>query len=439
MQDINWELSFAELRERDTTKHIHRLHPYKGKFIPQLVEYFLDRHTDGIKTDACFSSGDIILDPFCGSGTTLIQANELGMHGIGVDVSLFNAMISNLKLAPVPLDALVLAMEEVSQAIASNTAGESARKFEDDLLANINLFNSESGPAELNPAKAFLPVFYGLLERHQVSNRLVQDSALFQDSWYMPSVRGEIADAIAVIFSLPDTALRDVLVMVLSRTVRSVRATRHSEVASLKHPVAEPYYCRKHRKVCKPLFSMLRMWERYAKDTLKRKKEFDGLRTDSYQICLTGDARSIDIFSELDKVNGQFGTLATRRKISGIFSSPPYIGMINYHEQHAYAYELFGFPRNDQLEIGAKHLGKGKEARKGYVNGIASAISNCLQYMTDDCDVFLVANDQFGLYPDIAEQSRLVIYREYKRPVLNRAEGGKALYSETIFHLKRRS
>jgi len=44
--DLNWALSFSEYKEVETTKHVHRLHPYKGKFIPQLVEYFLDSHTD---------------------------------------------------------------------------------------------------------------------------------------------------------------------------------------------------------------------------------------------------------------------------------------------------------------------------------------------------------------------------------------------------------
>lgn len=32
--DLNWSLSFDNLKESDTTKHVHRLHPYKGKFIP---------------------------------------------------------------------------------------------------------------------------------------------------------------------------------------------------------------------------------------------------------------------------------------------------------------------------------------------------------------------------------------------------------------------
>ena len=44
-----WTLSLTNIRNLETTKHVHRLHPYKGKFIPQLVEYFLDNHTDKFK------------------------------------------------------------------------------------------------------------------------------------------------------------------------------------------------------------------------------------------------------------------------------------------------------------------------------------------------------------------------------------------------------
>ncbi len=40
--DLNWVLSFEGVKESERTKHVHRLHPYKGKFVPQLVEYFLD-------------------------------------------------------------------------------------------------------------------------------------------------------------------------------------------------------------------------------------------------------------------------------------------------------------------------------------------------------------------------------------------------------------
>jgi uncharacterized membrane protein len=83
------ELGFYDLAERERTKHVNRLHPYLGKFIPQLVEWFLQRY---------FKKGNWILDPFMGSGTTLVQANEMGMASIGVDVSEFNCHIAKVKL-----------------------------------------------------------------------------------------------------------------------------------------------------------------------------------------------------------------------------------------------------------------------------------------------------------------------------------------------------
>src|SRR3990172_6832827 len=73
--DLNWALSFDHLREKDTTKHVHRLHPYKGKFIPQLVQYFIDDHTDDFKKDAYFKVGGFFLYSFSRSGTTGVQRN----------------------------------------------------------------------------------------------------------------------------------------------------------------------------------------------------------------------------------------------------------------------------------------------------------------------------------------------------------------------------
>jgi DNA methylase N-4/N-6 domain protein len=50
--------------------------------------------------------------------------------------------------------------------------------------------------------------------------------------------------------------------------------------------------------------------------------------------------------------------------------------------------------------------------------------------------VFLVANDKYGLYPEIAERAGMRIVNQYKRPVLNRTEKDKGAYAEIIFHLK---
>ncbi len=126
--DLNWNLSFDRCSESETTKHVHRLHPYKGKFIPQLVEYFLDDHTDAFKTGVFFRTGDTVLDPFMGSGTTLIQAAEMGMHAVGIDISAFNCMIVRSKFTHGDLARINRSLEK---ALAGTTAF-SRRNFDDE-------------------------------------------------------------------------------------------------------------------------------------------------------------------------------------------------------------------------------------------------------------------------------------------------------------------
>jgi len=40
-----------------------------------------------------------VLDPVMGSGTTLVQGNEMGMHTVGIDISPFNCLIARVKVA----------------------------------------------------------------------------------------------------------------------------------------------------------------------------------------------------------------------------------------------------------------------------------------------------------------------------------------------------
>jgi hypothetical protein len=90
------------------------------------------------------------------------------------------------------------------------------------------------------------------------------------------------------------------------------------------------------------------------------------------------------------------------------------------------------------MEIGPLFKGQKKDAQKSYIQGISDVLNNCKKYLTDDCNVFLVANDKYNMYPIIAENANMKIVNQFKRPVLNRTEKDKTAYSETIFHLKRK-
>jgi hypothetical protein len=152
--------------------------------------------------------------------------------------------------------------------------------------------------------------------------------------------------------------------------------------------------------------------------------EFREIKTNTKQICLVGDSRTIDLNSFLQG-----------KKIDGIFSSPPYVGLIDYHEQHAYSYDLFNFERNDNNEIGPLFKGKGIAAQKSYIAGISDVLNNCKKFLKTDANIFLVANDNYNLYCEIAKQTNIEIMEEFKRPVLNRIEGKEA-YCEKIFRMR---
>lgn len=452
--DLNWMLSFEQLKEAETTKHVHRLHPYKGKFIPQLVEYFLDNHIDEFKKQTFFKQGDIVLDIFGGSGTTLVQANELGIHAIGVDISAFNALISNVKLGKYDFIDVHNELNRITVALKNFLNNKQIIEFESELTTRLNPFNNEFFPVPdykfwikekdfdepkygAEKEKEFLPIYFELVEKYHVKLKQTKKDT-FLDKWYLQHIRDEIQFVADLVEKIQNVDTQRVVRIILSRTIRSCRATTHADLATLKEPISTTYYCAKHGKVCKPLFSMLSWWERYAKDTIQRLYEFQKLRTNTHQYCLTGDTRTINLVDSLKAINNDFSQLVENQKIQGIFSSPPYVGVIDYHEQHAYAYDLFGFQRNDDLEIGAMKRGITKQAKLDYITGISQALINAKPFLVEGYDVFLVANDRHNLYPSIAELANMKIVHEYKRPVLNRTEKDKGAYSEIIFHLKQK-
>lgn len=451
-EDLNWALSFEQYKESETTKHVHRLHPYKGKFIPQLVEYFLDQHVDRYKKEVFFEPGDIVLDPFAGSGTTLVEANELGINAVGIDVSAFNVMICGSKIKKYDFAELSFELDRITNALEWYLRDSKTVEFEDRLLAELYKFNKRYFPApeyrrmvrtreidvktySAEKEQEFLPIYNKLVDEYEIK-LIAENPVSFMEKWFIQHIREEIDFVFNEIQKVETPSIRKILGIILSRTIRSCRATTHSDLATLMEPVTTTYYCRKHAKICKPLFSILKWWKRYSKDTLKRLKTFDGLRTNTRQACITGDSRNVDIVERVSNLDPFLGSMIKTQKFKGIFTSPPYVGLIDYHEQHAYAYDTFGFERHDELEIGPLYKGQGAQARESYAKGISDVLINCKRFLADDYHVFLVANDKYKLYPKIAEKAGMKIVNQYKRPVLNRTEKDKRAYSETIFHLK---
>lgn len=76
------------LHASDTGYLTHGLHPYPAKFIPQIPRRMIERHT---------REGDVVCDPFCGSGTTLVEAMLHRRRSIGNDIHPIATLVSRAK------------------------------------------------------------------------------------------------------------------------------------------------------------------------------------------------------------------------------------------------------------------------------------------------------------------------------------------------------
>lgn len=392
---LNPELGFYGLPEYQRTKHVHRLHPYLGKFIPQLVEWFLSRY---------FQPDDIILDPFMGSGTTLVQGNEMKMHTIGIDISPFNCLITNVKTNKYNISKAREEILEVEKRVSNFSK----------LLTGVQI--------------PTLPIFPDDKMDELKASLLAECPSQYLRDWFAPKALLEMLYYRRLI---QHYEYKDLLRVILSRAVRSSRLIPHYDLATPKTPlpVGKKYWCKKHNRYCIPIDNCLTKIHAYSGDTARRLAEYDKLRSDKTVTVIQGDSREVNFETILTQ------TPLAGRLIDGIFTSPPYVGQIDYHDQHIYAYELFGLSRQDELEIGPKKHGKSKQAQKDYIDGIVAVLRNAQTILKADGKVFIVANDKFQLYPEIAKLSGLKIVDEFHRAVTKRTEQGDNPYQETIFFM----
>jgi hypothetical protein len=396
-EGLHPELGFYDLPEYKRTKHVHRLHPYLGKFIPQLVEWFLARF---------FKEGDIILDPFVGSGTTLVQANEMAMHSVGIEISPFNCLIARVKLARYDVHRARREILDIERRLL-----EFSRS-----LVHI-------------PSLDWLALRFNKAEA--LAARLLDNCHTeYLRTWFAPRALVKMLYCKSLI---PEYEYQDLLRVLLSRAVRSSRLVPHYDLATPRSPlpVGKKYWCKKHSRWCRPIEDCLTKFHTYGLDTVRRLAEFERLRSNCEAVVIQGDSTTVDIRAHL------IDTVLVNRPLDGIFTSPPYVGQIDYHDQHRYAYELFGFPRQDHLEIGPKQKGKSLRAQEDYIEGISAVFRKVLSMLRRDAKVFVVANDRFGLYPEIAKRSGLRTVDEFHRAVTKRTEQGDDPYQETIFLMLR--
>ncbi|MFI7609261.1 TRM11 family SAM-dependent methyltransferase [Micromonospora sp. NPDC049366] len=72
-----WLTCQQPARDQRRGRYVPQTSTHPGKMLPHLAAHAISSYT---------APGDLVLDPMCGSGTTLVEAMHLGRHAIGVDI-----------------------------------------------------------------------------------------------------------------------------------------------------------------------------------------------------------------------------------------------------------------------------------------------------------------------------------------------------------------
>lgn len=153
---------------KETGYLTHNLHPYPAKFIPQIPNEIIGKLTD---------PGDWVLDPFCGSGTSLVESHLLGRHCVGTDVNPLSCKISAAKTA--------------------HFSAEQSKELR-------SLLSAVEDPGALTGIRATPPEFFG------------------RDKWFSPLVQSDLASLLHLIRLLPNDAVRNFAEVVFSSIVVKV-------------------------------------------------------------------------------------------------------------------------------------------------------------------------------------------------------------------------
>jgi len=153
----------------------HGLHPYKGKFYPQLAK--------GLMNLCALPSGASVYDPFCGSGTTLLEGYLNGHRSFGCDMNPLAAKIAKAKVG----------ILDVNPDVVREAVGTLVSRIEEGQTRPVN-------------------------QREQFDAKCLDEVS----KWFPEPVIAKLDRLLGSIRSVSEGVIRDFLEVVLSSIIREV-------------------------------------------------------------------------------------------------------------------------------------------------------------------------------------------------------------------------
>ena len=278
--------------------HVHGFHSYPARMHPRTARLLIEGFS---------RPGDVVLDPFCGSGTVLVEARLAGRAAIGVDANPLAVRLARLKVTPVP---------------------EPQRARLIDAARGVQALADERRKAKAGPTRRYGP----------------PDVAMFQ-----PHVLLELDGLRSGLDAIDDSVTRDALELVLSAILTKVsRRASDTSGRDVERRLAGGYPAR--------------LFVRKTEELAARLGEVAGALAappigasagHRRALVLEGDARVLDGVSD--------------HRVALAVTSPPYPGNYDYLEHHAARLRWLRLPpgRFDHAEIGARRRLDPLGAREG--------------------------------------------------------------------------
>ncbi len=262
--DPSW--SFADCTQRHTRYITHAYHTYPAKFIPQLATRLILELSE---------QGDTIVDPFMGSGTTIIEAMVHSRKGIGTDINPVAHLIAKVKSTPIAPKILEAHFAELA--------------------------------SQLHSANSLQPKLFG----KQPAVASPQNDRI--DYWFSNEQKKQLDAILGAIMEISNQAVREFFMVGFSQILKTCSIWLQKSVK----PVRDL-----HKKPADPL----KAFERQVKAMLKRNQEFHDMlpknvvaNIERFRKVYSADARCIPINAGTAKL---------------VVTSPPYVTSYEYADLH---------------------------------------------------------------------------------------------------------
>lgn len=300
------------LKAKDTTYLTHNFHPYPAKFIPQIPNYMIKLFTK--------KPEDLVLDPFCGSGTTLVEAKLLNRKSIGFDSHPIAVLMSKVKTTK-------LSNEEL------NKIPFICKKIEN----RINNFYKKFGGK-----KTLLSFTKNLLSEDNFSYSI--PDFLNKDHWFQKHVQHELA---IIKTSISEEEISDSLKNFLLLAFSNI-------IVPVSNQESETRYASIIKRIApKQAFNL---FKNHVTEMVERIKEFN--------------TKASDIETKVEIADSRYLDHTKIEKVSLIVTSPPYPNTYDYYLYHKFRLFWLGYDvkKVQSEEIGSrnKHSSK-KESIESYI------------------------------------------------------------------------